>query len=280
MEYKGEPCGRANCAPCRTKPGKCKTAGITYRITCEDCKRNGIKSTYIGESNRTFFDRAKEHVNALKNKDAKYGIVKHWMEQHRDKDDPPEFSFNQIRTHKSAIDRQIWEALLIEREKCSLTMNSKAEWGRNRIPRLVNDPEEFIEAGISPKDNHKTHTKRTADGFKVNPNTRGNLQPTSATQSAKVPIVQASNTFESQYKQRKRQRVLQSKMQAYEAGESQINSQISQDCLGQPKEPHKGENLSKGDEKAKPSMCIQNEGINTKLWMDKWVRSGKKTKDQ
>ena len=69
-------------------------------------------------------------------------------------------------------------------------------------------------------------------------------------------------------------------MQAYEIGETRTNYQMSQNCSRQPKEPHKGENLSKGDEKAKPSMCIQNEGINTKLWMDKWVRSGKKTKDQ
>ena len=144
----------------------------------------------------------------------------------------------------------------------------------------MNDPEEFTDSGTSPKDHQKTNTKRTADGFKINPNTGGSLQPTSATQSAKVPKVQASDTFESQYKQRKRQRVLQSKMQAYEVGESQINSQMSQDCLGQPKEPHKGENLSKGDGKAKPGMCNQKEGINRQLLMEKWARSGQKAKDQ
>ena len=92
--------------------------------------------------------------------------------------------------------------------------------------------------------------------------------------------VQVSDTFESQYKQRKRQCVLQSKMQAYEIGETQTNSQMSQDCLRQPKEPHKGKNLSKGDGKAKPGMCTQKEGINTQLLLEKQARSGQKAKDQ
>ena len=71
------------------------------------------------------------------------------------------------------------EALLIEKD-------NKAELGRNRIPRPVIDPEEFTDSETSPKDPQKSNTKRTEDGFKIIPNTGGSLQPTSATQSAKV----------------------------------------------------------------------------------------------
>ena len=70
-------CQRENCAPCQTKPGKCKTPGITYRIICENCKENGIRATYVGETSRTFFDRALDHQNAVGNKDSNYGVVKH-----------------------------------------------------------------------------------------------------------------------------------------------------------------------------------------------------------
>ena len=116
IPWQKEHCGRPNCAPCGTKTGKCKTPSITYRTTCETCKANGTKATYIGESSRTWYDRAKDHVLALKNKNGSYGIVKHWMEIHPEMEEHPKFSFNQIGRHKSTLERQIWEAIYIERE--------------------------------------------------------------------------------------------------------------------------------------------------------------------
>ena len=57
------------------------------------------------------------------------------MEEHQ------KFSFNQIGRHKSALKGQIWEAIYIEKENPQISMNSKAEFGRNFIPKLIVDPE-------------------------------------------------------------------------------------------------------------------------------------------
>ena len=38
IPWQNNHCGRQSCAPCETKPGRCKTPGITYRIICETCK--------------------------------------------------------------------------------------------------------------------------------------------------------------------------------------------------------------------------------------------------
>ena len=65
-------CGRAECAPCKTKPGYCKIPSITYRIECQKCEEDGVRSVYIGESCRTYFDRASDHTKALKNQDSSY----------------------------------------------------------------------------------------------------------------------------------------------------------------------------------------------------------------
>ena len=63
-----ESCGRPNCKPCQTKPGKCKAPGVIYKIQCEECKSQNKTTLYIGESKRTFFDRALHHNKALMNK--------------------------------------------------------------------------------------------------------------------------------------------------------------------------------------------------------------------
>ena len=33
--WKKDPCGRDNCAPCRTKPGQCLSRNVTYHIECQ-----------------------------------------------------------------------------------------------------------------------------------------------------------------------------------------------------------------------------------------------------
>ena len=70
-------CSLDNCLPCRTKLGTCRGASICYRIKCQTCLSQGIKAHYIGESNRTWYDRAREHSDALRTQNKKYAIVKH-----------------------------------------------------------------------------------------------------------------------------------------------------------------------------------------------------------
>ena len=167
-----DPCGRPEWAPCQTKPGFCKTTGVTYQIECQDCKSQGIKSLYIGESNRTFYDRALDHQKALKNQNTTYGIVRHWKDQHPNSEEPPKFNYTLLKRHKTCLERQIFEALTIETIECHNIMNGKGEWGRNLIPRLQNFPEEdFRNTQHQSQDSQGTQiltrstTKRTALGF-------------------------------------------------------------------------------------------------------------------
>ena len=62
--------------------------------------------------------------------------MKHWQAVHRDKDDPPGFNYKVIGTHKSAIGRQITEAIWIENTSNEFLMNGKGEWGQNHVPRM------------------------------------------------------------------------------------------------------------------------------------------------
>ena len=64
------------------------------------------------------------------------------MEIHPEMKNHPKYSYHQIGRHKSALEHQILEAIYIEKEDCQITMNSKSEFGRNFIPKLIVDPEE------------------------------------------------------------------------------------------------------------------------------------------
>ena len=80
-------------------------------------------------------------------------------------EDPPKFSFHLMRRHRSAMDRQIFEALAIEKEVNDITMNNKAEFGRNFIPRMILDPDTSAwETQKSTQESSQKH-KRDANGF-------------------------------------------------------------------------------------------------------------------
>ena len=68
----------------------------------------GVKTIYLGESHRTWGDRQREHEQAIRKLDQSYATVKHTLEDHPG--EAPRFKFEVIRGHKSAIERQIWEA--------------------------------------------------------------------------------------------------------------------------------------------------------------------------
>ena len=72
---------------------------VTYSIVCQECKIEGRLRQYIGETHRTYWDRAKEHTKALKDKDTSYGIMKHWVEEHPELTEPPNYKFQVTQTH-------------------------------------------------------------------------------------------------------------------------------------------------------------------------------------
>ena len=82
-------CNRPDCQPCITAPGSCRALNIVYQINCQTCASGGQKALYFGESSRAWWDRARDHSQALKSKNKEYAIVKHWIQKHGDMEDPP-----------------------------------------------------------------------------------------------------------------------------------------------------------------------------------------------
>ena len=102
---------------------------MTYKIKCQTCQvEKGKKVHYYGESHRALYDRAKDHFQALEKKDSTYAVVKHWQESHGDMVRPPSYSIQLVSAHKSSLERQIKEAILIELESPDVELiNGKSE---------------------------------------------------------------------------------------------------------------------------------------------------------
>lgn len=65
-----------------TKPGTCRSKGITYRIECSTCKEKRVSASYYGGSTRTLWVRTVEHLSLLKRKHDTSPLYKHWEEHH------------------------------------------------------------------------------------------------------------------------------------------------------------------------------------------------------
>ena len=73
--WKKERCGRPECPLCDSKAGTCRALNPTYKLTCMECASTGRKPYDIVEGSRSFYDRSREHVQALKDKNQEYAIV-------------------------------------------------------------------------------------------------------------------------------------------------------------------------------------------------------------
>ena len=69
--------------------------------------------------------------------DTKNALVKHSIDHHQEMETHPEFTMQVLSVHKTALHRQVTEAVLIERTKASVIMNSKGEWNGSKLPRVI-----------------------------------------------------------------------------------------------------------------------------------------------
>ena len=124
-----------------------KKASLVYENICRRCNEGAggkkelpvVKegSIYIGESSRTLHERSKEHQKDWETKKEKSHIAKHQGATHT-LGEEPDFIIRPVRFFKTAFSRQIGEAIRIRRRGgAGAILNSKAEYSRCRIPRLV-----------------------------------------------------------------------------------------------------------------------------------------------
>ena len=104
-----------------------------------DKEKKKVKFKYIGESSRSCYERGKEHWTTFEDLSPTSHILKHYLLEHEGlKMEDLEFGIKVTGSYRSALERQIAEAIKIEfeLEKGTKLLNSKAEFNRCEIPRL------------------------------------------------------------------------------------------------------------------------------------------------
>jgi hypothetical protein len=160
--WAGMNCGRSDCTTCR-QGGEdlpdCKARSLMYESKCRLCNpptdgradakkstteeeriadRRAEPSIYIGETSRSIYERSKEHMKDAQGMHCDSHMMKHWVTTHK-AEGQPEFRMEVVRKYRDSLSRQIGEAVRIQMRGC--TLNSKMEYNRSSLTRLVIDDE-------------------------------------------------------------------------------------------------------------------------------------------
>ena len=125
-------------------------------------------------------------------------LYKHWKNFHPEKEAPPKYTVSNLGSYNSATERQLAEALAIERGDYDNLLNSKAEWGKNKIPRQVLQVDDATPAEDSQVRTLGTHQKGQKRGAPVGEQNSLQEAPKPSTEFSK------DNHFENQYSQRRK----------------------------------------------------------------------------
>ena len=152
-QWAGEDCLREDCLICRSgeHQGDCRRRNIVYQTSCNECKEKGRDTLYLGESARTGYERGVEHLRDAKTKRENSHMFEHQKEEHPEKQEA-NFKMKIVRGHRSALPRQIQEAVMISNSWNKNLLNSKQEYNRCIIPRLtvmMGDREKITGEGAS-----------------------------------------------------------------------------------------------------------------------------------
>ena len=92
-------------------PG-CTKESINYAIECIECRKGGIRRIYHGETRRSGYQRAQEHLREIKAGVPTHPLVIHFLEEHQGR--PQETLFRITSKHQTPLDRQVVESVNIE----------------------------------------------------------------------------------------------------------------------------------------------------------------------
>ena len=122
-------CADGDCKVCASdKKYQCRKESAVYEITCTGCK-----GRYIGETSRTTYSRASEHMADYEAKRESSVLWRHCRERHGGQEQTFQISVRKV-FHRDPTLRQITESLDIRWE--APIMNSKSEWNCLHLPQL------------------------------------------------------------------------------------------------------------------------------------------------
>ena len=155
--WDGVPCARDDCVTCGQEGETiypCNMRSLTYQNICLVCHPEGgskkaklnmesvVPGVYIGESARSLYERGREHWRGFKERREDSHIWKHQV-LHHGGNTAPKFHLRPVEFHRTALHRQLSEAVKISRFGEENLLNSRGEYNRSRIARLsLGDAEE------------------------------------------------------------------------------------------------------------------------------------------
>ena len=115
---------------------QCTREGVGYVVECWRCRCEGKRAEYIGETSRCPYQRARNHQKEVSEMKTSLPLVQHFEERHGGEEQ--ELLIRTVREANTALERQVWESVIIDRLSGSLEMcqNLKSEWGMSRKPSL------------------------------------------------------------------------------------------------------------------------------------------------
>ena len=106
-------------------------AGDKRKREKKENRKEGSLYHYIGESSRSTYERGCEHKKDLEHRRTKSHLLRHCEEVHTEKNpDDIIFCMRQLSSHRTAFERQVREAVLIDEYSGPNLMNSKLEYMR------------------------------------------------------------------------------------------------------------------------------------------------------
>ena len=162
--WQGMDCQRAGCLLCLTKlaTGRqlgqdCHKRNVVYETSCLTCarkqdeeieemhrgdeekiremKKRTMRYLYVGETARSTYERAFEHLSDMRQLKIKSHMLRHMVEMHEgEKREDVQFGVRILRQAKTAFERQIMESVLIQEMRGHHLMNLKSEYNRCAIP--------------------------------------------------------------------------------------------------------------------------------------------------
>ena len=148
--WEGVACAREDCVTCQQGGERiyaCNLRSLTYQNICLVCHPGGgekvaklnaevsVPGVYIGESARSLYERGREHWKGFRERREDSHIWKHQV-LHHGGDTSSKFHLRPMEYHRTALNRQLSEAVKIGRFGEENLLNSKGEYNRSRIARL------------------------------------------------------------------------------------------------------------------------------------------------
>ena len=159
---KKDPFENNNCKwnePCLVSQEQdCSNSNAVYKISCTECQdptkqpasqfcqaqpspqveiEPGVRNLYIGQTGRTLHSRSQEHLRGLKKGDIKCPLFKHSEEKHNGDKNHQRFKMELIKSTRGNLTRLLTESENINAHKPEILLNSKSEYGRNKVVRFT-----------------------------------------------------------------------------------------------------------------------------------------------